>query len=156
MHRSCRRVLKSPHLYSSICSSPPLSLLSASNVVTTLNITRNLVGTCISSAWGCPRNLVEHHLCQGRQPGWLVQTTSHWYQRNMAVSALFMLVRAFALSSTYPIDYFSSPPPISIDTTDSLVVHATNSIDQPATLHHHGMFFNSTSWMDGALAVSQW
>jgi hypothetical protein len=36
------------------------------------------------------------------------------------------------------------------------VVHATNSIDQPTTLHHHGMFFNSTSWMDGALGVTQW
>lgn len=52
--------------------------------------------------------------------------------------------------------YTHRPPPISINNTDSLVVHATNSIDQPATLHHHGMFFNSTSWMDGALGVSQW
>ena len=24
------------------------------------------------------------------------------------------------------------------------------------TLHHHGMYFNSTTWMDGAQAISQW
>ena len=35
-------------------------------------------------------------------------------------------------------------------------MHAYNALDQPMTLHHHGMFFNSTSWMDGALGVSQW
>ncbi|KAG2146288.1 Fet3 protein [Suillus clintonianus] len=47
------------------------------------------------------------------------------------------------------------PPPIEVSATDSLLVHATNSIDKPVTLHHHGMFFNSTSWMDGAMGVSQ-
>jgi iron transport multicopper oxidase len=57
--------------------------------------------------------------------------------------------RVIGVNGTWP------PPPISVNNTDSLVVHATNSIDQPTTLHHHGMFFNSTSWMDGALAVSQ-
>ncbi|KZT28057.1 multicopper oxidase [Neolentinus lepideus HHB14362 ss-1] len=46
------------------------------------------------------------------------------------------------------------PPPIDVTTNDTLVVHALNSLDDVATLHHHGMFFNSTSWMDGALGVS--
>lgn len=43
-----------------------------------------------------------------------------------------------------------------MQSTDDLVVHAYNSLDQPMTLHHHGMYFNSTTWMDGAVAVSQW
>ncbi|KAI6006986.1 Fet3 ferroxidase [Pisolithus albus] len=47
------------------------------------------------------------------------------------------------------------PPPISVNNSDSLLIHLTNSLDQPTTLHNHGMFFNSTSWMDGALGVSQ-
>ena len=49
-----------------------------------------------------------------------------------------------------------SPPPIDVHSGEDLVVHAFNGIDQPMTLHHHGMFFNSTSWMDGAVGVSQW
>ena len=48
------------------------------------------------------------------------------------------------------------PPPIEVTTNDTLLVHATNSLDAPSSLHHHGMFFNSTSWMDGAVGVSQW
>ncbi|KAF9226367.1 Fet3 protein [Gyrodon lividus] len=47
------------------------------------------------------------------------------------------------------------PPPISVDTTDALLLHVTNALDLPTTLHHHGMFFNSTSWMDGAASVTQ-
>ncbi|KAF9448580.1 multicopper oxidase [Macrolepiota fuliginosa MF-IS2] len=47
------------------------------------------------------------------------------------------------------------PPPLDVNTTDSLVVHVHNSLDQPTTLHHHGMFFNSTSWMDGAASVTE-
>lgn len=35
-------------------------------------------------------------------------------------------------------------------------MHAYNSLDEPTSIHHHGMFFNSTSWMDGAVMVSQW
>jgi iron transport multicopper oxidase len=46
------------------------------------------------------------------------------------------------------------PPPIDIQSTDSLILHATNLLDKPATLHHHGMFFNSTSWFDGAMQAS--
>ncbi|EDR02682.1 ferroxidase, multicopper oxidase [Laccaria bicolor S238N-H82] len=35
----------------------------------------------------------------------------------------------------------------------SLLVHVTNSLSDPATLHHHGMFFKTTSWMDGAQGI---
>lgn len=57
--------------------------------------------------------------------------------------------RVIGINGTWP------PPAIDVQSTDSLLVHAINSLDQPMTLHHHGMFFNSTSWMDGALGVSQ-
>jgi iron transport multicopper oxidase len=43
-----------------------------------------------------------------------------------------------------------------VHTVDTLVVHVTNSLDVASTLHHHGMFFNSSSWMDGAEGVSEW
>ncbi|KAI0634793.1 Fet3 protein [Trametes polyzona] len=57
--------------------------------------------------------------------------------------------RVIGINGTWP------PPPIDVTTNDMLLVHATNSIDEPTSLHHHGMFFNSTSWMDGAVGVSQ-
>ncbi|EKM56526.1 uncharacterized protein PHACADRAFT_141262 [Phanerochaete carnosa HHB-10118-sp] len=57
--------------------------------------------------------------------------------------------RVIGINGTWP------PPAVDIQSTDDLLVHAYNSLDQPMTLHHHGMFFNSTSWMDGALAISQ-
>ncbi|KAK0215678.1 Fet3 protein [Armillaria fumosa] len=57
--------------------------------------------------------------------------------------------RVVGINNTWPI------PLIDISANDSLVVHATNSLDEVSTLHHHGMFFNSTSWMDGALQVSE-
>ena len=50
----------------------------------------------------------------------------------------------------------SRPPPLDVQSTDDLLVHAYNSLDQPMTLHHHGMYFNSTTWMDGAAGISQW
>ncbi|KAA1476163.1 ferroxidase [Dentipellis sp. KUC8613] len=57
--------------------------------------------------------------------------------------------RVIGVNGSWPI------PPIEVSTNDSLLVHAFNSLDQPTTLHHHGMFFNSTTWMDGAQGVSQ-
>ncbi|KAH7882384.1 Fet3 ferroxidase [Phlebopus sp. FC_14] len=57
--------------------------------------------------------------------------------------------RVVGVNGTWP------PPPISVNASDSLLLHATNGLDEPATIHHHGMFFNSTTWMDGAMAVSQ-
>ena len=65
-----------------------------------------------------------------------------------------MLVRAFAIITKCSL--LCRPPPIDVQSTDDLLVHAYNSLDQPMTLHHHGMFFNSTTWMDGAVGISQW
>ncbi|KIJ51820.1 multicopper oxidase [Sphaerobolus stellatus SS14] len=48
------------------------------------------------------------------------------------------------------------PPPVEITSNDTLVVHAINGLGDASTaLHHHGMFFNSTSWADGAVGVTQ-
>ncbi|KAI0305242.1 Fet3 protein [Multifurca ochricompacta] len=47
------------------------------------------------------------------------------------------------------------PPPIEVTTNDTLIVHALNTLSEPSTLHHHGMFFNYSTWFDGAQGVSQ-
>lgn len=71
----------------------------------------------------------------------------------MAVSVCF----AAAVGSPNGLSFKPNrPPPISVNSSDSLLIHLTNGLDVPTTLHNHGMFFNSTSWMDGAMAVSQW
>ncbi|KAJ8087400.1 ferroxidase fet3 [Marasmius tenuissimus] len=57
--------------------------------------------------------------------------------------------RAIGVNGSWP------PPPISVNTTDSLMVHVQNSLDSVTSLHHHGMFFNSTPWMDGAVGVTE-
>ncbi|KDQ60117.1 Ferroxidase [Jaapia argillacea MUCL 33604] len=57
--------------------------------------------------------------------------------------------RVIGVNGTWP------PPPIDVQETDSLIIHAKNLLDTPTSLHHHGMFFNSTSWMDGAVGVAQ-
>ncbi|KAH8110260.1 Fet3 protein [Phellopilus nigrolimitatus] len=57
--------------------------------------------------------------------------------------------RAIGVNGSWP------PPPIDVSTNDTLVLHAFNSLSEPTTLHHHGMYFNGVSWMDGAIAVSQ-
>ncbi|KAF8816070.1 ferroxidase [Phlegmacium glaucopus] len=57
--------------------------------------------------------------------------------------------RVIGVNNTWP------PPPIDVNTTDSLVLHVTNSLDQVTAIHHHGMFFNSTSWMDGAQGITE-
>lgn len=57
--------------------------------------------------------------------------------------------RVIGVNGTWP------PPPISVSTTDTLIVHATNALDKSTSLHHHGMFLNSSSWNDGAVGITQ-
>ena len=52
--------------------------------------------------------------------------------------------------------YFYRPLPIDVNSNDSLILHVTNSLDQATSIHHHGMFFNSTTWMDGADGITEW
>ncbi|KAI0053202.1 multicopper oxidase [Auriscalpium vulgare] len=70
------------------------------------------------------------------------------YVQNVNPDGLFDR-RAIGVNGTWP------PPPIEISTNDSLLVHATNSLTSPTSLHHHGMFFNSTPWYDGAVGVTE-
>ncbi|EJC98544.1 Fet3 protein [Fomitiporia mediterranea MF3/22] len=57
--------------------------------------------------------------------------------------------RAIGVNNSWP------PPPIDVSANDTLILHALNSLTEPTTLHHHGMFFNNASWYDGAVGVSQ-
>lgn len=76
----------------------------------------------------------------------------HWWNitfvENANPDGLFPR-RVIGINGTWP------PPPVDIKSTDSLVVHVTNSIDEVSTLHHHGMFFNSSGWNDGALGITE-
>ncbi|GAA5959158.1 hypothetical protein JCM21900_001410 [Sporobolomyces salmonicolor] len=48
------------------------------------------------------------------------------------------------------------PPPIlNVNYNDTVRVHALNSLDQPTSIHHHGMFFNGSNYYDGAPGVTQ-
>jgi iron transport multicopper oxidase len=58
--------------------------------------------------------------------------------------------RVIGVNGTWP------PPPIDVQQADTLLVHATNSLETVSSLHHHGMFFNSSSWNDGAVGVTEW
>ncbi|KAJ7461426.1 Fet3 protein [Mycena latifolia] len=57
--------------------------------------------------------------------------------------------QVFGVNGSWP------PPPLDVQQDDLLIVHAKNFLPAPATLHHHGMFFNSTTWQDGALGVTE-
>ncbi|KAF8804678.1 ferroxidase [Phlegmacium glaucopus] len=76
----------------------------------------------------------------------------HWWDitfvENANPDGLFPR-RVVGVNGTWP------PPPVDIKSTDSLIVHVTNSLDQVATLHHHGMFFNSSAWYDGAQGITE-
>ncbi|KAJ6532692.1 Fet3 protein [Mycena vulgaris] len=57
--------------------------------------------------------------------------------------------RVIGVNGTWP------PPPIDVQQADTLLVHATNSLETVSSLHHHGMFFNASSWNDGAVGVTE-
>ncbi|BGP32953.1 hypothetical protein JCM10296v2_004739 [Rhodotorula toruloides] len=42
-----------------------------------------------------------------------------------------------------------------LDGCDTVVVHVTNSLDEPVTIHWHGLFQNGTLWEDGPSGVTQ-
>ncbi|KAK7204384.1 putative iron transport multicopper oxidase precursor [Myxozyma melibiosi] len=47
------------------------------------------------------------------------------------------------------------PPPIVVEKGDRLIVNMTNKLDQPASIHFHGMYQNGTNEMDGPVFVTQ-
>ncbi|KXS12722.1 multicopper oxidase [Gonapodya prolifera JEL478] len=58
--------------------------------------------------------------------------------------------RVIGVNGTWP------PPIIEINANDTLIAHVKNGLGDTITaVHHHGMFFNKTSWYDGAVGVTQ-
>ncbi|ORX73851.1 hypothetical protein DL89DRAFT_280387 [Linderina pennispora] len=46
-------------------------------------------------------------------------------------------------------------PPIEMTVDDTLVLNVHNSLDQPTSVHSHGIFQNGTNYMDGPLMVTE-
>ncbi|KAL6301418.1 Fet3 protein [Sparassis latifolia] len=57
--------------------------------------------------------------------------------------------QVIGVNGTWPL------PAVNVNSSDSFILHVTNSLDQPTTVHHHGMFFNGTPWFDGTTGVTQ-
>ena len=54
--------------------------------------------------------------------------------------------------------WYLSIPPVHSHQGDEILIHAYNGLGNPelgTSLHAHGMFFNGTSWYDGAVGVTQ-
>ncbi|KAJ1956455.1 ferroxidase fet3, partial [Dipsacomyces acuminosporus] len=47
------------------------------------------------------------------------------------------------------------PPPIHVSLNDTLVIETRNSLNEPTTLHAHGMYQNGTNYMDGPFMTTQ-
>ena len=59
--------------------------------------------------------------------------------------------RAIGVNGTWPL------PPVSVTQGDTLIIHAYNGLGDVGTaLHSHGIYFNGSSYYDGAVGVSQW
>ncbi|KAJ1896489.1 ferroxidase fet3, partial [Coemansia sp. IMI 209127] len=57
--------------------------------------------------------------------------------------------RAIGVNGELPV------PPIFINRGDTLVLHVHNSLDEPTSVHAHGLFHNGTAYNDGAGMVTQ-
>ncbi|ORY31018.1 Cupredoxin [Naematelia encephala] len=60
--------------------------------------------------------------------------------------------RVIGVNNTWP------PPPITLTQGDLLRLHVTNGLGDPdigTAIHVHGMFFNGTSYYDGAVGITQ-
>jgi iron transport multicopper oxidase len=59
--------------------------------------------------------------------------------------------RVIGVNGTWP------PPPVTVTQNDTLIIHAYNGLpDVGTTLHSHGIYFNGSSYFDGAALVTQW
>lgn len=59
--------------------------------------------------------------------------------------------RVIGVNGTWP------PPPVEVTQNDTLIIHAYNGLgDKGTSLHSHGIFFNGSSYYDGAVGVTQW
>ena len=59
--------------------------------------------------------------------------------------------RVIGVNGTWP------PPPVTVTQNDTLIIHAFNGLGDTGTaLHTHGIYFNGSSYYDGAVSVTQW
>lgn len=59
--------------------------------------------------------------------------------------------RVIGVNGTWP------PPPVTVTQNDTLIIHAFNGLPDTGTaLHTHGIYFNGSSYYDGAVSVTQW
>ncbi|KAJ2833379.1 ferroxidase fet3 [Coemansia furcata] len=47
------------------------------------------------------------------------------------------------------------PPVVYVDVGDSLTINANNKLDEPTSLHSHGLFQNGTNYYDGAVGATE-
>ncbi|KAI5479835.1 laccase [Pseudohyphozyma bogoriensis] len=47
------------------------------------------------------------------------------------------------------------PPVLDVNGNDTVIVNVHNSLSEGTSIHHHGMFFNKTSYYDGAPGITQ-
>ncbi|KAJ2463142.1 ferroxidase fet3, partial [Coemansia sp. RSA 2322] len=57
--------------------------------------------------------------------------------------------KAIGINGNWPI------PGVVADLGDTLVIHVTNKLNAPTSLHSHGLFQNGTNYYDGALMVTE-
>ncbi|KAF8315333.1 Cupredoxin [Clavulina sp. PMI_390] len=58
--------------------------------------------------------------------------------------------RVIGVNGSWPL------PPVTVTQGDELIIHAYNGLPDAGTaLHHHGLYFNGTSYYDGAVGVTQ-
>merc|ERR1711939_31043 len=57
--------------------------------------------------------------------------------------------RGISVNGTWP------PPPLEVRQNDTVRIHVNNYLEEPTAIHHHGMFFNKTSYYDGAMQITQ-
>lgn len=55
----------------------------------------------------------------------------------------------------YAVNNMFPGPLIEANEGDEILVHLTNNLDIPMTIHWHGMYQNGTAFMDGVPGVSQ-
>ncbi|WVQ82538.1 hypothetical protein IAT38_004667 [Cryptococcus sp. DSM 104549] len=78
-------------------------------------------------------------------------TIEHWWNITYATANPDGLEerRVITVNNTFPV------PVLTATQGDTVIIHATNGLGDVGTgLHTHGMFFNGSSWYDGAVGVS--
>ncbi|KDQ13082.1 hypothetical protein BOTBODRAFT_33956 [Botryobasidium botryosum FD-172 SS1] len=75
----------------------------------------------------------------------------HWWNISYALANPDQLSqrRLIGVNGTWP------PPPVVVNQNDTLRIHVHNGLDVPTALHSHGIYFNGSSYYDGAVSITQ-